>query len=136
MAVDLVFGSFIGLIYGASLAHGAALIFEIETGQAPSLQLVMVRGRLGPFAYNYALAALPLRALCGGGALPRRDGAEPRHHTNCHHTNWGLGGTRFRDGRMRRLLVRLSLPSGLLRVLVGRARCLFPHCSPVLTLKL
>jgi hypothetical protein len=22
-----------------------------------------------------------LRGLCGGGALPRRDGAKPRHHT-------------------------------------------------------
>src|SRR5208282_1695988 len=28
-----------------------------------------------------------LPSLCGGGALPRQDGAEPRHHTSREHAN-------------------------------------------------
>lgn len=96
-----------------------------ETGQAPSLREFMVRDRLAPFFDNCVLAAWRLCAWRGGGAVPRRDGAEPRPHTS----GADPAGTRFRCGRMRLLLVPLTLPSGLLSARGGRAR------SPVPTLK-
>ena len=99
-----VWAVFVGPIYEFVSAFGMNFSGQ-ETGQAPSLQGVMVRGRLAPFPGSCALAARRRGARRGGGALPRRDGAEPRHHTS-----WGLGGTRFRDGRTKRQLFRLNLP--------------------------